>query len=113
MFWPQPDRLPCWLISQAPVSSKRAVTGTVRSAPVLRPTVSSSAARVVRIPSLLRVRTAGLATYLPTTRSNRNFRNAFCSALVFIDSPYTVRSTQAVTLVDRTVYYKGLRVGRG
>src|SRR5882757_8994431 len=87
MFWPQPDRVPCWQISQAPVSSKRAVTGTVRSAPVLRPTVSSSVARVVRIPSLLRVRTDGLATYLPTTRSNRNFRNAFCSALVFMDPP--------------------------
>ncbi|ODR16182.1 hypothetical protein BHQ19_31970 [Mycolicibacterium porcinum] len=52
MLLPQPERVPCWQITQAPVASNWAETGTLRTWPVLRPVVSNSDARAVRTPSL-------------------------------------------------------------
>jgi len=72
----QPDRRPCWDITHAPASSKRAETGTRRRRPDFLPTVSSSVAKVVRTPRRPSSATAGLATYRPTMRSRRNLRTA-------------------------------------
>ncbi|SHU74767.1 Uncharacterised protein [Mycobacteroides abscessus subsp. abscessus] len=61
MLLPQPERVPCWQITQAPVESNCTETGTRLSCPVLRPVVSSSEAKAVRTPSLAKAPTAGLS----------------------------------------------------
>jgi hypothetical protein len=67
-------------MTHAPSWSNCAETGTRRTWPVLRPTVSSSVAIAVRSPSLLSPLTAGLSKR-PTARSRRNFRNVLSWSL--------------------------------